>query len=132
MGGAVATYIGAVTNWTSHSLLLQSTFSSVSDLCLAYFPMFGWIWASQAKTRFPQFDNTANIAQTGSCMYLSHSLNDEWVPFEQSKKVEAAASKKDATCSRYVIVPDALHTQPLTLQERTALRQWADQVRRPY
>jgi pimeloyl-ACP methyl ester carboxylesterase len=132
MGGAMATYVGARTNWSSHSLLLQSTFSSVSDLCLSYFPMFGWIWASQAKKRFPQLDNTQNVAPTHSCMYHSHSRNDEWVPFEQSEKIEVAAARKDAACSRYVVVPDALHTQPLTAQERTALAQWAAQIRRPY
>ena len=132
MGGAMATYVGSRTNWSSHSLLLQSTFSSVSDLCLAYFPMFGWIWAAQAKKRFPQFDNTENIAPTTSCLYHSHSKTDEWVPFSESEKIESAASRKDASCSTYVVVPEALHTQPLTDQERSALASWLLQVRKAY
>ena len=129
MGGTVSTYIAKVSGWTTSSLLLQSTFSNLKDLAQVYFPMFGWIWAKYAEDGFPQFTNTGNIRDYSSCLYVSHSKDDEWVPYNMGEEVYAAANKRKASCSQFVVVTTAIHTQPLTVIERTTIATWFDSQR---
>eukprot|EP01063_Lacrimia_lanifica_P024062 TRINITY_DN32030_c0_g1_i1.p1 TRINITY_DN32030_c0_g1~~TRINITY_DN32030_c0_g1_i1.p1 ORF type:complete len:411 (+),score=81.66 TRINITY_DN32030_c0_g1_i1:75-1307(+) len=125
LGGAVATNVGKTTGWVSQALVLQSTFSSVADLMHEYLPMFGWVWASLAPSRLPKFDVTANVIGFRHCYYLYHSRSDDWVPFILAKAIdERLSAVANSTCSHFVVAKRALHTQPLTPEERRSLGPW--------
>jgi pimeloyl-ACP methyl ester carboxylesterase len=142
MGGAVATAIGLqAANWQIDGLLLQSVFSDLSDLSNAYFPLFGWLLSTFAEKQFPHFSNVRNllgIAPIGfrrNCLYHSHSKTDEWVPYDEALKVEAAAttqqpnsaSAANPSCSVFLSLNNVPHTAPLTPQEKSALSTWLRQ-----
>eukprot|EP00760_Papus_ankaliazontas_P029272 PhM_4_TR417/c2_g2_i1/m.48431/K13704/ABHD12; abhydrolase domain-containing protein 12 len=129
MGGAVATYIEAQSGNTSPSLALQSTFSNVYGLALAYFPMFGWVLKKWATDDFEQFSNTKNLEHFSHCLYHSHSENDEWVPYAMAEEIERAVESKQTKCSEFLTIEDAKHTQPLTNLERIALTKWLNSAR---
>lgn len=124
LGGAVTT--ATVTKSASvkpKAMILQSTFSRMQDLSSYYFPMFFWAWAAF----FSEYDDLANVDNIknfvpNKCLYHAHSKEDEWVPFSEAEEIQAAAQPViNSACSQWVIVQNAIHTQPLTLVERETL-----------
>ena len=140
MGGGVAGYLERETDYSSHSLLLQSTWSDLRAIANYYFPMFGWVFSSfteanpyakmsSVKNLAPASNGGANSSGYQACLYHAHSKTDAWIPFEQAQDLDSKISNKRANCSQFVIVQDALHTQPLTQVERTSLRSWLETQR---
>ena len=84
LGGAVATVLATKVN--EKALIIESTFSSVSDMALIMMPLI-------SKFIFLRYDfNTAKIInQVNAPILLMHSQDDDIVPYELGEKVFAAA-----------------------------------------
>ncbi len=122
MGGGVATYLVKNSIAKPNAMIIQSTFSKLSTLAKFYFPMFYWVWTSTADSDYGQFSTLINIKSFTNCLYHSHSKDDEWIDFSMAEEIHSAAlTVENTACSKWVVVPSALHTQPLTTLERTEL-----------
>ena len=86
LGGAVATWLAAQEK--PGVLVLASTFTSIPDLASELYPFLPVRWIS----RF-QYDSLASL-QTVSCpVLISHSPDDEIIPYEHGQRLFQAASE---------------------------------------
>lgn len=83
IGGAVV--IDLASKNKIGSLILESTFTSAKDMIRISFPYLpSWVFASQ-------FDSIGKIISISCPKLIIHSINDEIVPFELSRKLYLAA-----------------------------------------
>ena len=132
LGWSMATWVSSNARVTPNGLILQSAFSSVTDLAKYYMPMYWWTVAGTAKSSFAEYDTRANVARYAAataaarrCVFHSHSKSDEWVPFWHAERLRTAltdagmtVSSSDGTgCFVALTLANAIHTQPLVIPE---------------
>lgn len=84
MGGAVATELAARTR--PGGLILESSFSSATDMARKLFPLLSRI----TLLRY-HFDSVSRIKQVKSPIMVLHSPQDEIIPYELGRRLYAAA-----------------------------------------
>ncbi len=84
LGSGPATYLASRT--APGGLLLESAFTSLTDVGARAYPMLPVRWLS----RF-EFDNEARIAQVNAPVLMIHSPDDEVVPYDLGRTLFAAA-----------------------------------------
>jgi len=86
LGGAVAARIGAETQ--PRAVILESTFSSTSDMAARLFPRLSKLIVMRYR-----FNTEQQVKKIHRPLLVLHSRSDEIIPFELGEKVYAAANK---------------------------------------
>lgn len=86
LGGGVA--VELATEVRCAGLILHDTFSSLADAASYHYP-----WLPVRLLLRTHYDNLAKIGKVGAPLLLVHSPDDEVVPFEQGRKLFAAAAE---------------------------------------
>lgn len=86
LGSVVATELAAEVQ--PSSLIVESTFSSASDMANAVFPIISKLIYQRFK-----FDNLKNIRQVRCPVLVLHSPDDEIIPYRLGEKVYQAANE---------------------------------------
>jgi pimeloyl-ACP methyl ester carboxylesterase len=84
LGGGVATWLA--TQETPGGLILESTFTSVPALASKYYPMFPVRWLARIR-----YDNASRLPTVGCPVLITHSRDDELVPFAHGRELFALA-----------------------------------------
>ncbi|QDT69616.1 Alpha/beta hydrolase family protein [Planctomycetes bacterium MalM25] len=101
LGGGVATAIAAEQG--AQALVLQSTFSRMTDAAASHYPWLPVRWIMQNR-----YDSLARLAAYDGPVLISHGDWDEVIPYEQGVRLfDTAPGKK-----RFVELPGRSHNQP--------------------
>jgi pimeloyl-ACP methyl ester carboxylesterase len=136
MGGAVAVRAIAASDAGSVAtrLILQSTFLSWGGTLAGLFPTFGWAMRAGFGDQFDSSAFANNFkTRADACAYQSHSTADEWVVFSEATALRDAVQPTGTTASgcksAFYEYTTALHDDPLTPGEKTALSTWVASAR---
>lgn len=86
LGGAVATWLA--NNVDAAGLVLDSAFSSAEDMAAKMFPLL----PGRLLCRF-RYDSLSLIAGVGMPVMITHSRDDELIPFDMGRRLHAAAAE---------------------------------------
>ena len=132
LGGAVASGLVehiAEQGGMPRGMIAQSTWGgSFADVIATYFPITQFVargiysdwWLSGER-----------IKPLASCLYQSHSHDDEVVAFDVAEELSAEAVNVPATsgCKTFVAVNGLMHDDPMDSKEKVQLSAWLHQQR---
>jgi fermentation-respiration switch protein FrsA (DUF1100 family) len=84
LGGSIAAWLAA--RVTPRALVIQSTFTSVSDLAAELYPVFPVRWLSRFR-----YETRLNVAATDAPVLVAHSRDDEIIPYAHGRRLYDAA-----------------------------------------
>ncbi|HIJ84262.1 MAG: hypothetical protein HW380_3349 [Magnetococcales bacterium] len=84
LGGGVATWLAA--RHRCGGVILEGTFTSIPDLATDYYP-----WLPVRKLARIDFNNLANMKNIQAPLFITHSTEDEIIPFHHSEHLFANA-----------------------------------------
>lgn len=113
LGGAVAVDLAAADG--ARGLILESTFTSVSDVAAIKVPFGGSLVRNQ-------LDSLAKIGKYRGPLLQSHGDADRVIPYENGLRLFQAASEP----KRFVTIPGAGHGDPQSVQYYQALDRFID------
>lgn len=103
LGGAVAADLASLR--PAAGLVTVCAFTSLADMGREVMPIF-----PTRLTAGGEFDNIAKFQSLTVPVAILHSTRDQVVPFEMSRRLQAAAAK--APVVRYIPIPQATHDDP--------------------
>jgi fermentation-respiration switch protein FrsA (DUF1100 family) len=86
LGGGIA--VELATEVASAGLILHDTFSSLDDAAAFHYPWLPVRWLLRTH-----YDNLSKIGRVHTPLFLVHSPQDEVIPFEQGRRLFAAAAE---------------------------------------
>lgn len=89
LGGAVAVWLAAQVQ--PQALVVESTFTSISDMAAKMLPFLPMRWLCRIK-----YDSLALIDRIKCPLLVIHSPDDEIIPFEQGRRLYEAAKEPKA------------------------------------
>lgn len=101
LGGGVATAIAAEQG--AEALILQSTFSRITDAAGARYPWLPVSWLMKNR-----YDSIKRVKAYGGPVLVSHGDRDEIIPFAHGEALHAAATGH----KRFITLPGRTHNQP--------------------
>lgn len=102
IGGAVATAVAA--DQGAGALVLQSTFTKLTDAAAVHFPWLPVRWVIRNR-----FNSLARIAHYEGPLHASHGDSDAVVPFEQGRALFDASP---SPTKRFLTLPGGDHNDP--------------------
>lgn len=121
LGGGPATQLAVDDG--ARALLLQSTFTSLPDLAAIHYP-----WLPVRLVMRNRFDTLSIIEQYEGPLFMSHSVDDEVIPYQFGKKLfdEATAAEP----SQFFEIHHIGHNEPQPDAYYSALKQFLDNLPR--
>lgn len=101
LGGAVA--IACAADQGARALVLQSTFTRLTDVAAEHHPLLPVRWAMRNR-----YDSLERLARYGGPVLVSHGTADRVVPYPHGEKLHEAAKGP----KRFVEFPQQTHNQP--------------------
>jgi hypothetical protein len=118
LGGAVVVYIAAADG--ARGLVLDSTFSSLTDVAGAHYP-----WLPVAALTKTRLDSAGLIAKYHGPLLMFHGDRDHIIPIKLGRKLFDAANEP----KRLVVMPGHDHNDPRPPAFDSALDEFLDTLR---